>query len=101
MTTYRSIAFGIFLTAILGVSAFPADGRAADGGSGRIYIINPGMFGDEKAGITKFIAGITALNKEFAKDQTDLKAMDERIQRLEPELRTSAAADHRRKDTDQ
>ena len=74
MTTYRSIALGIFLTAILGVSAFAQTGGPQTVAPGRIYVINPGMFGDEKAGITKFIAGITALNKEFAKDQTDLKS---------------------------
>ena len=87
MTTHRSIALGILLTALFSVSAIAQAGAAQVPAPGRIYIINPNMFADEKAGITKFVAALTTLNKEFAKDQADLKTLADKIQRLADELK--------------
>lgn len=88
MKTFLSFIFAIFLGSLVGISVraqtVPIQTAASPG---RIYVINPSMFADEKAGITKFVAGLTALNKEFLKDQQDLQAMADRITKLAAEIK--------------
>jgi Skp family chaperone for outer membrane proteins len=89
MRTFLSFIFAIFLGSFLGISVtaqtVPIQSAAAPG---RIYIINPSMFADEKAGITKFVAGLTLLNKEFLPAQQELQTMADKIQKLATEIKT-------------
>lgn len=92
MKTLISFTSAIFLGSLLGISTMaqtvPVQTAAAPG---RIYIINPGMFADEKTGITKFVAGLTLLNKEFTPVQQDLQALADKIQKLATEVKTLQA----------
>ncbi len=89
MKTFLSVIFAIFLGSVLGFSVtaqtVPIQTAAAPG---RIYIINPNMFADEKAGITKFVAGLTLLNKEFTPVQQELQTLADRIQKLATDIKT-------------
>jgi Skp family chaperone for outer membrane proteins len=82
MRTLRAMALGSFFFAVFALSV-----SAQTAAPGRLYFINPNFFGDEKAGITKFIAGLNLLNKEFANDQTELQAAAQKIQALGDEIK--------------
>jgi Skp family chaperone for outer membrane proteins len=86
MRTFPSVALGISFFVIFSVSAL-----AQAAAPGRIYVVNPNMFGDDKAGITKFIAGLNVLNKEFAQPQTELQALADKIQNLANEIKSLQA----------
>lgn len=92
MKSLFSLICAIFLGSALGFSVtaqtVPIQSAASPG---RIYIINPGMFADEKAGITKFVAGLTVLNKEFTPVQQELQTLSDKIQKLAADIKTLQA----------
>ena len=58
----------------------------------KIALVFPGMFADEKEGITKFLAAIRQLNTEFAPKQQELEGLQKRIQSLSDEFQKLNAA---------
>lgn len=81
----------IFKTIILtsfSVLLFVAGGYSQVSGNGKIGVINTNSFGDEKAGITKFIAALNALDKEFAPAKTELEGLAKRLNDLSKEIQT-------------
>ena len=53
----------------------------------KVAVINSLAFGDEKAGITKYVAALQALKKEFSTVETQLKNMRARLDQLGLEIR--------------
>ncbi|HLM01287.1 MAG TPA: OmpH family outer membrane protein [Pyrinomonadaceae bacterium] len=85
MKTFRSIAASLFFAAALfTVSAFaqttPTQPAA---GVGRIVTINTAAFEDTKAGITRYVNAMTALDNEFKPAYTELQTMGTRLQTLQ------------------
>lgn len=58
----------------------------------KIAVVFPGLFADEKEGITKFLAAIRQLNTEFAPKQQELEGLQKRIQTLSDEFQKLNAA---------
>ena len=56
--------------------------------AGKIGLINTRFFDADKDGITKYVIAMDSLEKEFAKDGGDLKAMELKLQNLEKEIQT-------------
>lgn len=79
MKTMRLFAISLFLTALFTVSNFA---QAAN----KIAVINTYAFGDEKAGITKYLSAVTALNNEFKPINDELKTMNTKLQGLAGEI---------------
>ena len=79
MKTMRLFAVSLFLTALFTVSNFA---QAAN----KIAVINTYAFGDEKAGITKYLSAVTALNNEFKPINDELKTMNTKLQGLAAEI---------------
>lgn len=79
MKTMRLFAISLFLTALFTVSNFA---QAAN----KIAVINTYAFGDEKAGITKYLSAVTALNNEFKPINDELKTMNTKLQGLAAEI---------------
>lgn len=78
-----SLAFA----AVFAVSSFPQTGGAAQpAGPVKIGIINTFAFGDEKAGITKYINALKAINTEFTPTQTELDTMSTKLNNLAKEI---------------
>jgi Skp family chaperone for outer membrane proteins len=82
MRTFRTIAFGILFAAFFTVSAM-----AQAAGPGRTYVINPFIFADEKAGITRYVGGLKQLNTEFMPVQNELAALAAKIEGIGKELK--------------
>ena len=83
MNIFKTIiwtSFSIFLLA--------AGGYGQGSANGKIGVINTNSFGDEKAGITKFIAAFNALDKEFAPVQMELETLAKRLNDLRKEIET-------------
>jgi Skp family chaperone for outer membrane proteins len=81
MRTFRLIAVSTVFAAIFAVSAF------AQTTAGKIGLINTQAFGDDKAGITKYVAALNSLDTEFKPVFTELQTMATKIQTLEKELK--------------
>lgn len=75
MKTIRFFAVSLFLTAFLAAASFAQTPT-------KVAVINTYTFGDEKAGITKYISAVTALNNEFKPLGEELKAMQTKLQTL-------------------
>lgn len=82
MKTFRSIAVSLFFAALFTVSAF-AQTTPTQPTAGRIVTINTAMFEDSKAGITKYVNAMTALNNEFEPAYKELQTMNTRLQTLQ------------------
>jgi Skp family chaperone for outer membrane proteins len=52
----------------------------------RIAFIDTGAFGDEKAGITRYVNAMKALEREFQPRQTELENMNNRIKAIADEI---------------
>jgi len=88
MRTFRSIAVGILFFGFVGIYAQAQVPVAVPPAQpGRIYVINPNVFGDDKAGINKYINGLKALNTEFTPLQNELAAMVTKSNTLAAELK--------------
>lgn len=85
MKTIRSIAVGFIFAALFAVSAFAQ--TAPTTGAGKIVVINTAAF-DDKAGITKYVNGMNALETEFKPVQTKLDGMVANYQKLGKEIET-------------
>lgn len=85
MKTIRLFAAVAVFTAVFAVSAIA---QTTPTTGGKIGLINPEQFYDAKAGITKMVAGITSLNKEFEVVSADLQSRVAKIKALETELKT-------------
>lgn len=112
MKNFRILAAALMLAAILAVSA-SAQTRPATGTPARpatttpapaasnapvpdtkIAFINTEAFGDEKAGITRYVAAMKALEREFQPRQTELNTMQTRIRTIADEIsKTQSVAD--------
>lgn len=86
MEKIRLFAVGLFLMAVFTVSSFAQATSAQPAPTGKIGVINSYDFGDEKAGITKYVSAITALNAEFKTVEDELKAMNTRFEALKVEI---------------
>lgn len=82
MRTIRQFAAVAVFTAIFAVSAF------AQTAGGKIGLIDPDKFYDATKGITRMVASLTSLNKEFEVPAADLQKLVTRIKALETELKT-------------
>lgn len=83
MKLFRTIiltAFSFILFAVAGYGQTAANGK--------IGVINTNSFGDEKAGITKYISALRTLNIEFAPAQTELETLAKRLNDLNKEIQT-------------
>ncbi|MBS1796864.1 MAG: OmpH family outer membrane protein [Acidobacteria bacterium] len=81
MKAFRLIAASAFFAAIFAVSAF------AQTASNKIGLIDTGVFGDEKEGITKFVQALKSLDAEFTPLSNELQTMGTKIQALEKEIK--------------
>jgi Skp family chaperone for outer membrane proteins len=100
MRNYRILAAAIMLTAILAVSASaqtrpattPASTPARPAASNapvpetKIAFIDTGAFGDDKAGITRYVNAVKSLEREFQPRQTELNNMQTRIKGIADEI---------------
>lgn len=86
MKTIRLFAVALFLTALFAVSSFAQATGAPTANSGKIAVIVTYAFGDEKAGITKYINAEKALNAEFKPIDDELKTMNTKLQGLATEI---------------
>jgi Skp family chaperone for outer membrane proteins len=83
MRTFRLIAVSVVFAAIFAVSALAQTTTTA----GKIGIINTQAFDDDKAGITKYVAGLNSLEAEFKPVFTELQTLGTKIQALEKEIK--------------
>lgn len=89
MNFIRSIAAIMFFVAVFAVTSFAQTGGApAAGGGMKVAIIDSGAFGDEKAGITKYVAAMKALNLKYKPRQDELVAMQNQLQKAAQEFDT-------------
>ncbi|MDT4895649.1 MAG: hypothetical protein QOH25_726 [Acidobacteriota bacterium] len=100
MRNIRILAAAIMLAAIIGVSASaqtrpaatPATRPAAPAASNapvpdtKIAFIDTSAFGDEKGGITRYVAAVKSLEREFKPRQDELNTMQTRIKALADEI---------------
>lgn len=82
----------LFIVQLVFVAVFAVSSFAQNGGSAqpvgpvKIGIINTFAFGDEKAGITKYINAVKAINTEFTPTQTELETMNTKFNNLAKEI---------------
>lgn len=81
MKTIRLFAVAMFLTALFALSAVAQTG-AANPNAGKIAVVVTYNFGDEKAGITKYINAQKALETEFTPIDNELKQMNTKLEAL-------------------
>ncbi len=80
MKTFRLIAASTIFAAIFAVSAF------AQTTASKVGLINTLAFDDGKAGITKYVAAMNSLEKEFQPVGVELNTMATKIQALQKEI---------------
>ena len=80
------LVLSIVFTALFAVSA-SAQGAAQPAAGTRIAVINTSAFDDEKGGIAKYTAAMTALEKEFAPLQNDIQTKVARYNALGVEIK--------------
>lgn len=91
MKTFRSIAVSLFFAALFTVSAFAQTTPTQPAVTGRIVTINTAAFEDSKAGITRYINAMNALDNEFKPTYTELQTMNTRLQTLQKQYNDLAA----------
>jgi len=89
MKRFSLIAVSFIFTAVFAASSF-AQGAAVP--PGKIGLVNTFAFGDEKAGITKFRAAMTALDGEFKALNDEMNGMRVKYQTLAKEIQDLQAA---------
>jgi Skp family chaperone for outer membrane proteins len=85
MKTFRLFVASLFVATLVSVSAFAQAAPAA--APSKIAVINTYAFGDEKAGITKYMNAMNALDKEFQPAQTELQTMITKYQNLQADIK--------------
>ena len=106
MKIFRLFVATLFIATIAAVSAFaqatgpakpPVSAPAQATGpvpAAKIAIVNTQAFDDEKTGITRFVAALKSLQREFQPRQTELQNMDTRIKAIADEIsKTQSVAD--------
>jgi Skp family chaperone for outer membrane proteins len=83
MRKIRLVAVGLMFIVVSAASIFA---QTPQNKPFKIGLINTFVFGDEKAGITKYATAMTSVDAMFKKELDDLNAMVVRIQNLEKEL---------------
>jgi Skp family chaperone for outer membrane proteins len=91
MKTIRSIAVGLFFAALFAVPAFAQTNTTQPAAGGRIVVINTAAFDDDKAGITKYVSAMTALDNEFKVPYTELQTLDTKLKNLKQQYNTQLA----------
>ena len=101
MRNFRIFAAAIMLAALVVVSASAQTNRPASSGTAarppaaasnapvpdtKIAFIDTGAFGDEKAGITKYVNAVKSLEREFDPRQKELANMQTRIKAIADEI---------------
>jgi Skp family chaperone for outer membrane proteins len=76
------LAVALFLTAFSAASVFAQAVGPQASNAGKIGLVVSYAFGDEKNGITKFVAAEKALNAEFLPIDTELKTMNTKLETL-------------------
>jgi Skp family chaperone for outer membrane proteins len=71
----------VFLMLLLSASI-----AAAQAAPSKVGIVDSGAFFDEKAGVTKLVAGMKLLNDGFKTTQTELDTLNKRLQTLATEI---------------
>lgn len=84
MKVFRLLTAGLFLTAMFAASAFAQAAQPA--APVKIAVINTQAF-DDKAGITKYVNAMNALETEFKPVQTELQGMVTRYQSMQEEIK--------------
>jgi outer membrane protein len=77
MKTIRLFAVGLFLTGLFALSGLA---------QAKVAVINIYGFGDEKAGITKYVAAIKSLNTEFEPLNVELRGMQTKLNALAADI---------------
>ncbi len=85
----RSLA--ICLSLVIAFSVTHYSQAAGSGSTAKIGVINTLVFGDEKAGLTKYVAAIKTLNSEFEATQRELNAMSQRLELIAKEIQDMRA----------
>lgn len=85
MKMVRLFTFALLLAAGLAVSTFAQTG-AATPNAGKIAVVVTYAFGDEKAGITKYVNAQKALINEFTPIDNEIKTMNTRLETLAKEI---------------
>jgi len=78
----------LFIASLVFAVAFAGSAFAQAAGPVKIGLINTFDFGDEKAGITKYVNAIKSLNAEFAPAQLELDTMVKKWNTLGKEIQT-------------
>src|SRR5687767_3514888 len=101
MRNYRILAAALMLAAVVAISASaqtsrpagttpatrpPATQSNAPVPDTKIAFIDTGAFGEEKGGITRYVAAVKALEREFKPRQDDLNTMQTRIKAIADEI---------------
>ena len=72
--------------ALISLSALGFVSVSAQNAPGRIVVINSFAFGDEKAGITKYVAAVKQINAEVAPMQKEIETMSSKLSALAKEI---------------
>ena len=79
--------FCLLLLVLFAASSYAQTGPATS--PAKIAVINSYAFGDEKAGITRYVVALQSLKKEFSTVETELKNMSSRLDQLGREIQTA------------
>ena len=83
MNIFRTIILTSFTVLLFTIGGYSQGSTAS-----KVGVINTNSFGDAKGGITKYIAALNALNKEFAPAQTELESLVKRLNDISKEIET-------------
>jgi Skp family chaperone for outer membrane proteins len=82
MRTFRLFVVSAIFTTIFALSAIA---QAQVGATGKVGIIDPRFFEDEKAGITKLVGAVNTVEAEFKTRGAELKAMQDKMAAIQKE----------------
>lgn len=88
MKSFRLLAFAIFFA----VAAFTASAQTTPTGATKIAIIDTGAFGDEKAGIAKYIQALKSLQTELKPRQDEITALETKMTTLAKDIENLSKA---------
>jgi Skp family chaperone for outer membrane proteins len=91
MRIIRLTAAASLLTLVTVMSAYAQGAGSPAGGAGipatKIAYVDTVAFGDEKGGITKFVAAMKSLEREFQPRQTELQGLQTRINAIADDIK--------------
>lgn len=77
---------GLFISTLVFAAIFAGSALAQTPSTVKIAVINTFEFGDEKAGITKYVNAVKSINAEFAPAQLELETMNTKLNNLAKEV---------------